>query len=79
MSNFENEQLEQKKFERVVLEHERKLRALLRNVSRIVLIIAIAVMAVHFDNEKILFWWLVPALCMNGLIENAIVKENEDE
>ena len=66
-------------FDRVVTEHERRFRTLCRAACRITLIICIAVMAYHFNNAKILGWWVVPAFMMNGLIENYIAKENDNE
>jgi fatty acid desaturase len=77
---FEKIEDPQKKyFDRVVTEHERKFRTLCRNVCRVALIICIAIMAAYFHKASILWWWVVPAFLMNGLIENYMAKENDNE
>ena len=73
----ENFQSTPEQFDRICLEHERKFRTLCRCVCRALLIIAIAYMAVYFKNSNLLFWWIIPGLFMNGIIENYITKDDE--
>ena len=70
---------QEKEFERAAEGLERKFRTLCRNVCRVVLIICIAIMAAYFHNAKILWWWVVPAFLMNGIFENYMAKENDNE
>lgn len=74
-----NKEEETKQFERAAEGPERKFSTLCRNVCRVILIICIAIMAAYFHNAKILWWWVVPAFLMNGIFENYIAKENNNE
>lgn len=69
---------QEKEFERAAEGLERKFRTFCRCVCKALLIIAIAYMAVYFKNSNFLFWWIIPGLFMNGIIENYMSKEGAD-